>query len=129
MPKAKQLTLSVVDRPGVLGEVASALAQKRVNIHAFLAAVSEGQGAIRLIVDKPAAAKKVCAGQGWNVAEEDVVVVTLADKPGTLGAAASKLGEAGINIQYAYTGPAKGARRVNTYLGVADVAQALKALR
>jgi hypothetical protein len=82
-----------------------------------------------LIVDKPAAAKKVCAEQGWNVTEEDVVAVTLADKPGALGAIASKLGEAGINIQYAYTGPAKGGRKATTYLAVADVAQALKTIR
>ena len=129
MPKAKQFTIWSSDRPGVLGEVGSALGEKRVNIQAFLAQASEGQCPIRLVVDKPAVARKVLAARGWNFTEEEVAVVTLPDKPGSLGAVASKLGKAGINIQYAYTGPAKRARKVNAYLAVADVTAALKTLR
>jgi hypothetical protein len=129
MPKVTQLTVSVEDRPGILGEVAGALGAKKVNISAFMASVVEGRGAIRLVVDKPAAAKKAAAERGWQTAEESVVQVTLGDKPGVLGNAASKLGAAGINIQYAYTGSAKSAAKVNTYFAVSDVAAALKALR
>jgi hypothetical protein len=128
MPKAKQLTISLADRAGALGEVASALGEKRVNIQAFHAYTSDGQGVIRLIVDKLATAKKVFNERGWNVTEEEMAVIALADKPGTLGATASKLGQAGINIRYAYTGPAK-AGKLNAYLAVADVPGALKALR
>lgn len=129
MPKAKQLTAWVEDRPGMLAEVASALGEKKVNIVAFMAAVVEGRGAIRMVVDKPAAAKKVFAERGWEITEEDVVGITLADKPGSLGIVANKLGEVGINIHYAYTGSAESARKVNTYFTVADVKAALKALR
>jgi hypothetical protein len=57
------------------------------------------------------------------------VQLTRGDKPGALGQVASKMGAAGINIQYAYTGSAKSATKVNTYLAVPDVAAALKALR
>jgi len=129
MPRAKQLTVWVQDRPGILGELASALGAKKVNIIGFIASVVEGRGAIRLVVDKPAAAKKVFAERGWETTEENIVQVTLTDKPGALGSAASKLGAASINIQYAYTGSAKGARKVNTFFAVVDVTAALKALR
>lgn len=129
MPKANQLTAWVEDRLGMLGEVASALGAKKINIVAFVAALVEGRGAIRLIVDKPATAKKIFAERGWKTTEEEVVKVTLGDKPGTLRRVANRLGEAGINIQYAYTGSAKSARKVNTYFAVADVGAALKALR
>jgi len=129
MAKAKQITVWVTDRPGVLAAVASALAEKKVNIQAVLAHTHLDQGAIRLVVDKPAAAKKVLAAKGWRTSEEDVLAVTLPDKPGMLAAAASRLGHAGINIQYAFVGTAKGARRVTCYMAVADVAAALKALR
>jgi hypothetical protein len=129
MPKATQLTVSVEDRPGILGEIALALGAKKVNIVAFMGTNVEGRGAIRLVVDKPAAAKKVFAEHGWQATEENVVQLTLGDKPGALGQAASKLGAAGINIQYAYTGSAKSANRVNTYFVVPDVAAALKVLR
>jgi hypothetical protein len=113
----------------MLGEVASALGAKKVNIQAFMAASAEGRGAIRMVVDKPAAAKKVFARLGWENTEEDVVGVTLSDRPGSLGSAAAKLAEAGINIQYAYTGSAKGRQKVSTFFAVADVTTALRALR
>ncbi len=129
MPRVKQLSVWVESRPGVLGEVASALGSKKINIIAFIAPPTEGRGAIRLVVDKPEAAKKVLAEGGWETTEEDIVQVTLADKPGAFGSAASKLGAIGINIQYAYTGSAKGAKKVSTFFAVADVQAALKALR
>ncbi len=129
MRKAKQVSVWVEDRPGMLGEVASALGAKKVNIVAFMAGVIGGRGGIRLVVDKLAVAKQIFAECGWETSEEDVIQITLGDKPGALGRAVSKLGEAGINIRYAYTGSASSAQKVNTYLAVADVNAALKALR
>ena len=55
MPRAKQLTVSAPDRPGLMGELASALGAKKVNIRAFHAWAMEGRGIIRLVVDKHAA--------------------------------------------------------------------------
>ncbi len=129
MPRVKQLTAWVEDRPGMLGKVASALGAKKVNILAFTAPVIDGRGALRMIVDKPAAAKKVLQENGWETTEEEVVGMTLPDKPGSLGGVATKLGQAGVNIEYAYTGSAKSAQRVNTYFAVSDLKAALKALR
>lgn len=129
MPKAKQLSILVESRPGILGEVASALGAKKVNIIGFMAPPAEGRGAIRLVVDKPAVAKQILAEHGWETSEEEIIQVTLVDKPGTLGSAASMLGQAGIDIEYAYSGSAKGAKRVRIFFAVADVKAALKALR
>jgi len=129
MPKARQLTLSVPDRPGMLGEVGAALGEKKTNIRAFTAWVEGGRGSIRVVVDKPAAAKKVMAAHGWEAIEEDVLEVALTDSPGSLGRIAQKLGKAGVNIRYAYIGSAGTARRVNVYFGVSDLKAALKAAR
>ena len=79
-------------------------------------------------MDKPTVAKKVFAEHGWETSEEDVVTVTRADNPGRLGSVVKRLGDAGINIQYAYTGPAKGPKKARTYLAVADLEAALKAV-
>ena len=129
MPKAKQLSVWVDDRPGMLGRAASALGAKKVNIIGFMAPVADGRDAIRLVVDKPAAAKKALAEGGWETSEEDIIQIVLADKPGALGTAASKLGAAGINIEYAYTGSGKGAQKVSAFFAVPDVQAALKVLR
>ena len=129
MPRAKQLTVSVPDRPGMLGEVGSALGEKKANIRAFSAWVEGQMGAIRIVVDRPAAAKKAMAAHGWETTEEDVLEVALTDSPGSLGKIAQKLGKAGVNIRYAYAGSAGSARRVNVYFGVSDLKAALKAAR
>lgn len=126
MPRAKQLTVTVPNKPGMLGEVASALGQKKVNLVALAAATQGGSGMIMLVADKNAAAKKVCASNGWHATEEEVLAVTLPDSPGSLGRFASKLGKAGVNITYAYAGPAGSGRKVTAYFGVSDLKAALK---
>src|SRR3989442_8865161 len=129
MPKAKQLTVWVENRPGMLGEVGSALGARKVNIAAFMATVTNNRGTIRMVVDKPAAAKRVFAEHRWETTEEEVLKVTLPDEPGSLGRIAHRLREASVNIQYAYGGLGPSARRVNAYLGVSDLKVALIAVR
>jgi len=129
MARAKQISAWVDDRPGMLGQVADSLGEKGVSIRAFMATVLDGKGFVRVVVDRPAAARKIFAAHGWKTTEDEVVEVTLPDRPGALGAVADRLGAAGINIQYAYVGTAKSAQKVNLYLAVPDVAAAVKALR
>ena len=128
MPRAKELKLRVADRPGALGEVAAALAEKKINLRALNAWVEGTEGVIRVVADKTAAAKKILAARGYTVAETDVVEVELADKPGTLAEKAAKLGAAGVNITHVYLGTG-GARKATIFLAVSDVAAAMKALR
>jgi hypothetical protein len=129
MPRAKQISAWVEDRPGVLGTLAEALGEKGVSIRAFMASAMDRKGFVRLVVDKPAAARKILARHGWKVTEDELVEVTIPDRPGALAAVAHRLGEAGINVEYAYVGRAKIAEKVNLYLAVADVKTALRALR
>lgn len=129
MARVKQISAWVEDRPGMLGRVAAALGEKGVSIRAFMAAVMDGRGFIRVVVDKPAAAKKIFAAHGWRTTEDEVVEVTVPDRPGALGDVADRLGAAGINVEYAYVGTAGSARKVNLYLAVPDVKAAVAALR
>jgi hypothetical protein len=90
--------------------------------------VMSGRGFVRVVVDKPALARKVFAAHGWQTTADDVLEVTLADKPGALGRVADRLGERGVNVEDAYLGSAKGGK-VNLYLAVTDLPAALRALR
>src|SRR5256886_7931426 len=129
MPRAKQLTVWVPDQPGTLGEIASALGEKKTNIGALMGATEGGRGAVRLIVDKPATAKKVFAAKGWQTTEEEVLAVVLSDSPGTLGKVATKLGQAGVNNQYVYGGAAGRARELTPSFGVPGIKAALQTAR
>jgi hypothetical protein len=110
----------------MLGDIATALGQKKVNIEGVCGATTGGGGMIWMVVDKTAAAKKVLAQNGWKATEDEVLAVTLSDTPGSLGRYATKLGKAGVNITFAYTGSAGSARKQTAYFGVSDLKAALK---
>jgi hypothetical protein len=129
MARAKQISAWVEDRPGMLGEVADALGEKGISIRAFTAAVMDGRGFVRVVVDRPAAAKKIFASHGWKTIEDEVLEVTISDRPGAVGQIADRLGAAGVNIQYAYLGTAFSAKKANLYLSVTDPKAAARALR
>lgn len=128
MAKAKELKFRVADAPGKLGEITAALAAKKVNLRAINAWVEGAEGVIRLVSDKPAAAKKVLAGLGVRPEEKDVLELVLSDKPGTLAEVATKLGKAGINIGHVMVGTAP-ARKCTVFIGVPDLKAAAKAAR
>ncbi|MGB8933440.1 MAG: ACT domain-containing protein [Anaeromyxobacteraceae bacterium] len=129
MPKAKQLSAWVEDRPGMLGHVADALGEAKVSIRAFMAATFDGRGFVRVVVDKPAVASRIFRKHGWETTEDEVVEVRVKDRPGALGDVADRLGASGVNVLYAYVGTARSATQVNLYLAVSDTKAALKALR
>ncbi len=128
MARAKELVFRVPDRPGVLGEVATALGEKKINLRAVNAWVEGSEGVVRIVVDKHGAAKRLLAQRGWTAQERDVLELELADKPGALGVAAARLGAAGVNITHVYVGTGA-ARKATVFLGVSDAAAAAKALR
>ena len=128
MPRAKALKMDVEDRPGVLGEITSALGAKSIDVRGIHAYTDQGRGVVCVVVDKLAAANKVLAGHGLQPTQEDLLELELINKPGALGAITLKLGEAGVNIRYVFVG-AGGGRRTTVYLAVSDLAAALKALR
>lgn len=129
MPRSKQLSAWVEDRPGMLGQVADALGEAGVSIRAFMAATFDGRGFVRVVVDKPAIARRVFRKHGWETTLDEVIEVRVKDEPGALGEVADRLGERGVNVLYAYVGTARSATRVNLYLAVSDVKAGLAALR
>ncbi len=128
MAKAKELKFRVPDRPGMLGEIATALGEKKVNLRALSAWIEGTEGVVRIVVDKHAVAKKVLAAKGWPAEERDVLELALPDKPGALGEAAAALGDAGVNITHVFVGTG-GARKATVFLGVSDLVAAAKAVR
>ena len=102
----KDLTVVLQDRPGELARLGQATGEAGVNIQGMCAFTGEGRGIIHLLVDdaKATAARQALEEAGMGVADErEVLVVDVEDRPGTLGELARSLGEAGVNIELAYT--------------------------
>jgi len=128
MPRVKEYTVTIEDKPGALGKCFLALAKRGVNILAFQSYVEEGESLARLLVDDPAGAKAVLGGLNMIFEETEVAVVRLAHRPGELGRAASRLGEKQINIDYSYCGLEPGSTRALVVFGVDNLTRAANLL-
>ncbi len=128
MPMAKELTIRIEDKPGTLARCCRALARHDLNILAFQGYEREGQSVIRIVVDDPATAKKLLDADGIYYTETEVAQVTLPHRSGELLRAASRLGEARININHAYCGTEPGSNMSLVVFGVSDVAKTISLL-
>ena len=128
MPKSKEFTVRLDDRPGTLGECCQALADNRINIVAFSACPMQGQSSVRLVVDNPTECKRVLDAQKLKYTETEVAHVTLPNRSGELARAASRLGDSNININYCYSGIDPTSNKPLVYFSVSDIEKALRIL-
>jgi hypothetical protein len=101
---ATDLTVYLDDEPGELGRLGQVLGDAGVNIEGFCATTSGGgESEIHVLVEDAAAAFDALAGAGIEIiADEEVAVVPVEDRPGELGRLSRRLGDAGVNIRLAY---------------------------
>jgi hypothetical protein len=128
MPRAKELTVKIEDKPGALGKCFLALGDAGVNILAFQSFVEEGESEARLLADDMARAKSMLGSQRMIFEETEVVTVKLKNRPGALGRAAARLGENHVNIDYSYCGPAEDPAHVVLVFGVDNLNKGAAAL-
>lgn len=123
MARVTQLLVLAEHKPGTLARICSELAKVAVNITAIMAAHDQ-PGGIRLVATPVATARRVLDAMGIPYKEEDAIGVRLTDRPGALGKITRKLGDAGVNIEYAYGSIVKGENRALIVLGVSDIEKA-----
>lgn len=124
MPINDELTIRMDNCPGSLGKVCRALADCGVNILAFQSIPSEKTILVCMVVDKPAAAGAILDSKGISYSEGEVAQVKLPHGPGELARAAAKLGDANININYAYFGVEPSTNAPLVIFGVSEVGRA-----
>jgi hypothetical protein len=100
----KDLTVVLDDKPGALADLGEATGRANVNLEGLCGTTSGGKGEIHVLVENAGSARQALEDAGMEVsAERDVLVVEVEDRPGTMAEVARKLGDAGINIELAYT--------------------------
>jgi hypothetical protein len=119
-----ELVLRLPNSPGALQGVCRLLADERVNVRAMML---EGSGHLRLVVDNRVRAAGVLRDRRHQVAERDVVVLSIANASGGLAPVLKLLADAGVNINYAYGSAAQASVQTTIILGVDDPLRAATA--
>jgi len=125
----QQLSVFIENRPGKLVEALETIAGAGVDLRALSLADTADFGIMRVIVDNPEKAVKTLQEAGYLVRSNNVIPVSIDDKPGGLVAVLRVLADAGIDVEYAYAFVAHGKDKAYVILRVADNDEAEKTLR
>jgi len=130
MKKAKQISVSLENKPGRLAHFCGCLAERNINIIAISVAETTEQGVIRMVVDKPAGALKMLNEYcPLTYTETDVLLVDLPNEVGALAKLANKLAAKRVNVSFVYGSTGLGAKKSCIVIGAANVDAAARALR
>lgn len=124
----KQLSLFLSNQPGMLNKVVATLAADRINILAITISDTVDHAVIRLVVDRPERALAILEERDVLVVETEVLVVSLANRPGALADLSGRFAAAGVNIEYAY-GSTGGAGRHVLVFRLSDLKKGIRVLK
>ncbi|HWD19490.1 MAG TPA: ACT domain-containing protein [Verrucomicrobiae bacterium] len=128
MQITKQLALFLENRPGMLARVCDALTAAKINIYAISSSDTVDHIVLRMVVSDPTKALYVFEEHGTLVVEDDVLMITGDNKPGSLARIAHRLAAAKVNIEYAYCATSPEAKKGLLILRVSDARKAMKVL-
>ena len=87
------------NEPGVIAEIAGALADRNINIETISAEALGEKGAITLTTDDHDGALRALTDAGFKTISDESLVLRLRDEPGALAKLAEKFNRGGVSIQ------------------------------
>lgn len=123
-----QLTVFLENSPGRLAGLARALGNAGVNMRALMVADTAEFGVVRIICDRPEAARTALEEAGFSVSITDVMAVEIPDRPGGLADVLEIIGSVRANVEYAYCFVEPGGRGAIDVFRVEDIDGATRAL-
>jgi hypothetical protein len=131
MQTAKQLSVSLVNKPGRLVDMLVALNKGKVSFRALSVMDSTERGTVRFVPDDFAAAVAVLDKMNLRYDAADVLLVEISSQPGGFRRVCEKIAAEHLNIDYAYCsfdsgGKVKGS--VSAVIKVNDLAKAQRLL-
>jgi hypothetical protein len=98
----RDCAIQLTNHPGDLARVADALARRGVNIKALVGLTVGGVAVARILPDDIVVARSAFEAANIRFTESEVHLVLLENKAGVLANVATRLGEAGINLEAMY---------------------------
>jgi len=125
MEKITELFVVVENRPGALGELLACIGREKINIEA----IGLFQDVAKLSVSDIDRAVKTLRKHNYQVEMREVLRLHLDNKPGSFAMVVSRIGAAGINIDYCYSTIASGQKDAAVILDVEDLDRAMSVLK
>jgi len=127
MQTAKQLSISLVNKPGRLADMLTALSKEKVNFPALCVMDSGGRGMVRFVPDNLETAIAVLDRKNIRYEVNDVLLAEIPNQSNGFSHLCERLALEHLNIDYAYcsfnsSGKAKGG--VSAIIKVNDLAKA-----
>ena len=124
MERIRELFVVVENKPAALGELLGHLANEKINIEA----IGLFQDIAKLSVSDVDLALKALRRGKYQVEMREVLRLDLDNKPGSFAFVVSRLGTAGINIDYCYCTVGRGQKTASVIVDVANIDRALSVL-
>ena len=116
----KDLTIELDEKVGSVAAAAEAIGKVGVNIEGICGFVVGGKGVGHVLVADPGKARQALQSAGARVTgEQDVLVLDIEDKPGSLGKLTRKIADAGVNLNAVYL-----ATKTRVVIGAPDIEKA-----
>ena len=128
MEIATQLALFLENQPGTLAAVCDELAAAQINILALTISDTVDHSVVRMIVSDTDRALAIFEEHNTLAVENEVLLVDIDNKPGSLSRIAHKLAEMNVNIEYAYLATGQKSEQGLMVLRVSDAEKALSLL-
>ncbi|MGO9113007.1 MAG: hypothetical protein ACLP9L_27560 [Thermoguttaceae bacterium] len=129
MQTAKQLSVSLVNKPGRLAAMMTTLSKEKVNFRALSVMDSGDRGTVRFVPEDIDSAMQVLQGMNVHYDVADVLLVEIPSQNGAFRKVCEKLAAEHLNIDYAYCSFAPGKGSKTGVLAVVKVNDLVKAQR
>lgn len=125
----EQLSIVIPNEPGQIAMVSDIMAKHDVNISGVMFLDTMAQGVVRFVTENAASAQKVLEEAGLFVVLAEIIEVEFENEVGALHILSKALGDAGVNIDYAYGSDNPNPNEMKVAFKMSDTQKALGVLK
>ena len=124
MERVTEIYVILENKPSVLGDLCSHLAENGINIDS----IGVFHDTAKIVVSNLNKALKLLGKLNYVTEQRDVLRVDLENRPGALAELTTKLGDEGINIEYCYGTLGRKGNAISVILDVSKIDRAIEVL-
>ena len=124
MERVTEIYVILENKPSVLGDLCSHLAENGINIDS----IGVFHDTAKIVASNLNKALKLLGKLNYITEQRDVLRVDLENRPGALAELTTKLGDEGINIEYCYGTLGRKGNAISVILDVSNIDRAIEVL-